>query len=199
MGVIRSLPGSIAVAFGVAASLATLPGGCSVPVDVGGQIADGGGDGDASAFRDASDDSFAACTNDETCGAGSICNAGRCGPCPDTSMCPTPLNQAPLRRNGCATCDFAPASQCSAPADCTSGLTCVRGARCAAGCTELACCANMCADPGCKEPAPVGCAMPCDAFLGCTTCIASKCRCQAAAWECVAGCTSHDFVAGCAL
>ena len=199
MGVTRSLPGSVAVVLGVAAALSTLPGGCSVPIDVGGELADGGSDGDAEAAGDAGDGSFNACTKDETCGSRSICSGGRCSPCPDPSSCPTPLNQEPLRRNGCAMCEFAPASQCAVPADCASGAECVRGVRCAAGCTEISCCANTCAAPGCKGPAPVGCAMTCESFLGCTTCVASKCRCNAGSWECVAGCTSHDFVAGCTL
>jgi len=41
--------------------------------------------------------------------------------------------------------------------------------------------------------------MPCDAFLGCKTCVAQKCRCLDGAWDCVAACTSHDFTASCTL
>ncbi len=100
---------------------------------MGGQIADGGGDADAQPVIDAPADAARACVNDRECCSRSICTDGRCGPCPDPSSCPTPLNQEALRRNGCATCEFAPASQCAAPADCTPGLACVRGSPLRAG------------------------------------------------------------------
>lgn len=149
---------------------------CAIPLDVGGEQA---------------------CTTDAECGTAVWCVAGRCTPCPDAGACQAPLNQQALRRNGCATCDFAPASQCEGPAWCSSPATCVQGQRCAAGCTDLACCSNTCAEPGCPGRVPVGCATACPEGVSCERCIVGKCACTAGGWVCLGFCTDPGFDAGC--
>lgn len=135
----------------------------------------------------------APCELDRQCPIGeAICDGTRCRPCPDTATCPAcPEGWARLERNGCATCDCAPPSECVVPDGCEAPQVCYVGSVCARGCDDpLRCCANVCAaaDPPCARPAPLGCEMRCPAELGCASCAAAACACEAGTWRCRAQC-----------
>ncbi len=143
------------------------------------------------------------CMTDAECPRGQAwCDATTCAACTDPAMCAAcPPGTEPVLRNGCATCTCAPPSQCDAsdPLACDAMESCYRGQVCATGCApgELDCCANVCAAPGCAEPAPLGCRMDCPQALGCTSCMASACTCNAGVWSCTPACS--DVVGPCFL
>ena len=146
-------------------------------------------------------DPSCACRDDAACAFGlEICDGQRCAPCPSTDVCPPcPDGWRRLLRNGCETCECAPAAECDAPgAPCASPEEiCYAGATCAAGCTDPAqpgCCANACSAPGCEAPAPVGCLMACADPDGCMTCAADRCECVDGAWQCDAICVGDVAV-----
>lgn len=127
------------------------------------------------------------CTDDLGCAEGSWCISGRCQLCPNPTgcaPCPRPLVQ--LSRNGCATCDCGPASDCA----CTGSATCQDGAYCLGGCTGRDCCLKFCAEPGCTTPNPEGCARTCPEACP-EACIATQCQCLGGQWSCVARCGSQ--------
>lgn len=132
-----------------------------------------------------------------------VCTDGRLLVEPMCPMeCPAcPMGTVPLRQNGCATCTCAPPSQCDStdPMACDPSLTCYRGQVCADDTMpgQLDGCANVCAAPGCAEPAPLGCRMDCPMELNCGTCMATDCSCSAGAWRCTPVCS--DVVGPCFL
>lgn len=133
-----------------------------------------------------------------------VCTDGRLLVEPMCPMeCPAcPMGLEPLRQNGCATCTCAPPSQCDSndPNSCDPSLTCYRGQVCADDTMpgQLDGCANVCAAPGCAEPAPLGCRMDCPMELGCaTTCMATACTCAMGVWSCTPVCS--DIVGPCFL
>jgi hypothetical protein len=141
-------------------------------------------------------DTCVTCTGDLDCPRGeSLCDGEQCAACPDPRACaPCAMGTTQLVRNGCATCECGPPSECE-PADntgCDPGdmLRCYPGQRCLAGCQpgESGCCINACALPGCASPAPLGCDTPCPIELGCQSCQAAACRCDGMAWTCDAVC-----------
>jgi hypothetical protein len=149
-------------------------------------------------WSDAADPNGAAC-----CTYFAVCNEGRLLV---ESMCPMectdcPMGTVPLRQNGCATCTCAPPSQCDDidGMACDPSLTCYRGQVCADATMpgQLDGCANVCAAPGCAEPAPLGCRMDCPMELGCATCMATACTCDAGVWSCAPVCS--DVVGPCFL
>ncbi len=128
------------------------------------------------------------CISDDDCVSGaSICAEGACVACPGEALCaPCPEGWERLSRNGCATCQCAPPSECGPTAECEVG-TCYPGASCADGCDaeHEGCCANVCAEEGCASPAPLGCVTACtDGSEG--WCATSFCACAAGAWVCEA-------------
>jgi hypothetical protein len=140
------------------------------------------------------------CTDDTQCQKGAaICNGTVCEPCPNPT-CGTqcPIGWVHLQRNGCATCDCAPPSTCTAGPTTTGGCVgavCYRGGDCATGCNAATagCCSDQCAAAGCPEPIPVGCLAPCSAAqtgAGCTTCATDHCTCTAGAWKCTIVCAN---------
>jgi hypothetical protein len=149
-------------------------------------------------WSDAADPNGAAC-----CTYFAVCNEGRLlveSMCPmECTDCPT--GTVPLRQNGCATCTCAPPSQCDDldAMACDPSLTCYRGQVCADATMpgQLDGCANVCAAPGCAEPAPLGCRMDCPMELGCATCMATACVCDAGVWSCSPVCS--DVVGPCFL
>ena len=159
--------------------LALMASGCAIPVDVGGRRP---------------------CASDLDCAYQQLCIAGSCVGCPEVS-CTAPLNLAPLLRNGCNQCDFAPPSLCNEDAGCRAmSLLCVQGERCAKGCTRSDCCANSCVTAGCPGKSQLGCNMQCSSLQpGCTTCVAIKCSCGSQGWDCTPGCTDPGFDAGCVV
>lgn len=142
------------------------------------------------------------CARDVECPAGvSWCDGTTCVACTDPGMCPPcPAGTVPITRNGCPTCTCAPASECTDPATCAApSESCYRGQVCAEGCApdELGCCANVCAAPGCAEPAPQGCLMDCPLGATCPQCMATACACSNGVWQCTAVCS--DVVGPCFL
>lgn len=127
------------------------------------------------------------CEVDADCVPGlSICAAPECVACPSEALCePCPEGWERLERNGCPTCRCAPPSQCEPEvAPCVEG-ECYPGSSCAEGCDpdQDACCANVCAAPGCEGPAPVGCLTACTDATG-GLCATSTCACEDGAWTC---------------
>lgn len=143
-----------------------------------------------------------ACMSDAQCPTGtSWCTGSMCSPCVPAGMCPPcPIGTVAIERNGCATCTCAPASECADPSACDSpiGEQCYRGQVCSDGCApgDAGCCANVCAAPGCSEPAPQGCRMDCP-MENCPTCMATDCTCTNGAWTCTPVCS--DVVGPCFL
>jgi hypothetical protein len=135
-----------------------------------------------------------ACEVDTSCSYGeAMCTNSVCAPCPATDACPPcPEGWMPLLRNGCASCECAPPSQCDALGENCSDeqQICYAGASCAAGCdaTQPGCCDNVCALPGCTDPAPVGCYTDCPPELGCELCATDHCICDGLRWTCDALC-----------
>lgn len=150
-----------------------------------------------------------ACMDDTQCEVGlSWCSpaTGTCEACPDPSMCAAcPPGTEPIVRNGCATCTCAPASECSGGDPngmelvCAPMETCYRGQLCTDGCApgDASCCANVCAAPGCADPAPQGCLMDCPMAANCSQCMASGCTCENGVWRCTPVCS--DVVGPCFL
>jgi hypothetical protein len=144
------------------------------------------------------------CADDRECAPGAaICTAGHCTPCPSTINCQAcPQGWQRLERNGCATCDCAPPSQCN-PGPTVPGTTngcvlpevCYPGKRCTPGCAPGDdCCANTCSAPGCPGPAPVGCFMPC-VNMPCMQCAAESCECMPnGSWFCTPRCVDNEPV-----
>jgi hypothetical protein len=131
------------------------------------------------------------CIDDADCGDARLCVSGSCGACPGVSGCAVPEGGlVRLVRNGCATCDFAPRSECDDDAGCKTGV-CYRGAACAAGCTRAECCANVCAAEGCPAPTPLGCLAPCPSTATSALCRAARCACVGGDWRCDIVETSH--------
>lgn len=142
-------------------------------------------------------DSGACCTFFAVCSDGRLLVESSCPmECP-----PCPAGTAPLAWNGCATCTCAPPSECdgSDPMSCDPARVCYRGQVCADGAMpgQHEGCANVCAAPGCAEPAPLGCRMDCPMALGCASCMATACRCEAGVWTCTPVCS--DVVGPCFL
>jgi hypothetical protein len=145
----------------------------------------------------------AVCVDDSECTLGAaICVNNRCVPC--GQVCPLgacPAGWEPLKRNGCATCDCAPVATCSLmTAVCPNATNvCYRGAVCASGCaaTDLACCSNQCAEPGCIGPIPTGCLMTCPPVLAgtCSPCVAGSCHCVLGQWKCTPICANGVYAA----
>ncbi|HVV84969.1 MAG TPA: hypothetical protein VHE35_18020 [Kofleriaceae bacterium] len=141
------------------------------------------------------DSACVACAGDRDCPAGErLCDGTVCVPCTDPQACaPCADGTVPVVRNDCSTCECGPASQCNpdpgAPA-CADAEQCYPGQRCGAGCQpdEPGCCLDVCAQPGCASPAPLGCDTPCPPELGCETCQATGCRCDGMVWTCDAVC-----------
>ena len=137
------------------------------------------------------------CTHFAVCSEGRLIVESMCPmDCP-----PCPAGTAPLLQNGCATCTCAPPSQCdgTAPMACDPALVCYRGQVCAGDTQpgQLDGCANVCAAPGCAEPAPLGCRMDCPMEPSCASCMATDCRCDAGVWSCTPVCS--DTVGPCFL
>jgi hypothetical protein len=152
-------------------------------------------------WTDAQDPNGTAC-----CTYFAICTEGRllvepmcsmtvaCDQCPDGTV--------PVRAVACGTtCTCAPPSECNGtdPMACDPSRVCYRGQVCTDDCApgQLDCCANVCADAGCAEPAPLGCRMDCPMELGCATCMATACTCAAGVWQCTPVCS--DAVGPCFL
>lgn len=145
------------------------------------------------------------CFDDTGCAPGAaICVGGTCTPCPPPINCaPCPMGWEPLRRNGCETCDCAPVTECKidrsdpmAPASmCVDpNEVCYPGERCTAGCAPSDdCCANVCAAPGCPEPAPLGCLVACS-DPNCMQCAAEACECVNGTWQCAERCVDGSGV-----
>jgi hypothetical protein len=148
------------------------------------------------------------CLNDAGCPTGAAwCDGTTCVACPDPAMCPPcPTGTMPVLRNGCPTCTCAPPSECAGTDPNTgvmecdtpqTGEVCYRGQVCTAGCApgEPTCCANVCAAPGCSEPAPQGCRMDCPTMENCPQCMATDCTCNNGVWQCTPVCS--DVVGPC--
>lgn len=137
-----------------------------------------------------------ACRDDSQCVAGrQICDGNTCVACRGPAECP-PCDPGlvPLTRNGCATCQCAPPSECTdGTMSCDGSPTsiCYPGMVCAPGCVpgDPGCCANVCAERGCPSPAPLGCDTICT-DPGCDpgNCITTACECVGARWECTGSC-----------
>ncbi len=144
-----------------------------------------------------------ACMTDGNCPSGEAwCTGSTCTACPPPDMCPPcPMGTVPIVRNGCPTCTCAPASECIDPASCDApvGEQCYRGQVCSDGCApgDAGCCANVCAAPGCSEPAPQGCRMDCLMDPNCPQCMATDCVCTNGLWSCTPVCS--DVVGPCFL
>lgn len=133
------------------------------------------------------------CTDDLECGGKALCIDGTCQPCEPPSACPScPDGFTYLSRNDCSTCECGPPSECNTPS-CPDGRTCSLGQVCAEGCQRLDCCANVCSEPGCTEPAPIGCTMPCDDPSCEGRCRAEYCKCDTSTgrWTCAATCANE--------
>lgn len=147
----------------------------------------------------------ATCADDHACAPGSaVCNGMACEPCPPdpsgggcTAMCPP--GWATLTRNGCPTCECAPPSECTAAdgtvmCDPNGSQLCYPGARYAdQGCApdDLGCTANVCSEPGCPAPAPLGCFTACDITNPtCGQCATDHCECDPStgSWSCTQIC-----------
>jgi hypothetical protein len=132
----------------------------------------------------------APCTDDRDCVRGAAtCDGKVCVPCDPNPVCPVvcPAGWVRLERNGCPTCDCAPAATCDAtmPA-CQMGL-CYPGAACAAGCAthDPGCCADQCEMPGCPLPVPTGCLAMCPPpMASCGVCATDNCTCLSGHWQC---------------
>lgn len=146
-------------------------------------------------------DACGTCMDDSGCLPGRAwCEGSTCVACPEPAACPPcPPGTEPVMRNGCPSCTCAPPSACPDDNLCASPETCYPGQVCAEGCRpgDRACCANVCALPGCAEPAPLGCRMECPAELNCASCMATACTCAAGVWACTPVCS--DVVGPCFL
>ncbi|MBP6631323.1 MAG: hypothetical protein KBG28_25610 [Kofleriaceae bacterium] len=140
------------------------------------------------------------CMTDRECPFGSAtCDGTRCVACtpPGPNGCdPCPPGWEPLQRNGCPTCECAPARECDPMQGCPNDpMTpqCYTSQSCAAGCApgDPTCCTNVCAAPGCPEPAPVGCFMTCDPQTMCGLCAADDCDCVGGRWTCTPVCVDR--------
>ncbi len=130
------------------------------------------------------------CIDDLDCGDARLCQDGLCVACHSTDDCAAAGDgEALLRRNGCPVCERGPVSECIEDAGC-AGRRCYRGSVCAEGCARPDCCANLCADAGCSDPAPVGCLMPCPVGVDAALCAAAACRCESGRWLCGAAAAS---------
>jgi hypothetical protein len=140
-----------------------------------------------------------ACRDDAQCAFGrTICVDLRCQACPPTDVCaPCPPRWVRLTRNGCATCQCGPPSQCDHPMEpCMDGGSagrpgiCYPGESCAAGCDpwQPGCCSNACSQEGCAMPAPLGCLTECPPDVACGACAADSCECDGARWMCAPIC-----------
>ncbi|MFT3924277.1 MAG: hypothetical protein QM778_17205 [Myxococcales bacterium] len=130
------------------------------------------------------------CKDDTDCGESALCTDGECTMCPAHSACVAcKPGWTYLSRNGCLTCECGPPTQCVEDV-CGSSMICVRGAICASGCERLDCCANLCAEAGCVEPAPLGCTFKCQDAACNYACNAEKCLCDTTTkeWVCYGGC-----------
>jgi len=138
------------------------------------------------------------------CSFFAICSEGRLlveSSCP-MECPPCPPGTEPLAQNGCATCTCAPPSECDVggdPMSCEPSHVCYPGQVCADGAMpgQHEGCANVCAASGCAEPAPLGCRMECPMPLGCASCMATACTCEAGVWTCTPVCS--DVVGPCFL
>jgi hypothetical protein len=132
------------------------------------------------------------CKDDLECGSQVLCIDGHCTACPVPKNCPAcPGDYKYLTRNGCQTCECGPPPECvAAKAGCDSGYQCMLGAYCVQGCSRLDCCVNVCAEPGCAEPAPLGCLMECDDTSCDGPCKAEVCYCDldTKSWTCKGFC-----------
>lgn len=142
------------------------------------------------------------CTTDAQCVRGAaICTNLTCEPCPASNTAcstPCPNGWVRLHRNGCPTCECAPAPTCNdsggSPTACANGV-CYDGAECAPGCVpnDPGCCSNQCAMVGCPGPIPVGCLAACSTAqtnAGCSTCATQHCDCVGGAWQCTTTCAN---------
>ena len=151
-------------------------------------------------WSDAEPNGQACCTYFAVCAEGRLLVEPMCGT-GDPGMCAAcPAGTEPVMSGGCATCTCAPPSQCDGTTDgCDPTEVCYRGQVCAQDCApgQLECCANVCALPGCAEPAPLGCRMDCPMELGCAQCMGTACTCTAGVWSCTPVCS--DVVGPCFL
>lgn len=133
------------------------------------------------------------CTVDDDCGLGVWCIGGDCLPCAPMPGCPPcPPGLVNFERNGCGTCECVPEAWCEEEGSCgiAGDAMCVPGAHCVP-CGEDICCSSACASFDCPtpEPAPEGCAVPCDpAVCPDGSCVNHHCFCDAEGWRCEQEC-----------
>ena len=153
----------------------------------------------------------APCADDTSCAYGAaICEGNACEPCPIDpdgmlNCAPCPFGWDYLTRNGCLTCECAPASECALPGEsCDPNLMeiCYPGRHRVDGCapTDPGCAANVCSRTGCGDPgggldtAPLGCFMPCSGLPNCQQCASTACECEGGQWLCQPVCIDQTPV-----
>lgn len=128
-----------------------------------------------------------ACTRDEDCLTGTVCNDQICTPCPTSTRCRE--NFSALKRNGCTWCT--PQNECLSNDECGGGMVCYPGLQCLPGCDgDLSCCfGNLCSDPSCGAPPNLDCSR-----VGCadgSSCVGAGvvdgCACEPSThqWQCM--------------
>jgi hypothetical protein len=164
------------------------------------KCSDGDGSADRANCGDTGVPQQVSCKTSADCAEGSVCEGGNCVPCAASvaskcpEQCPWSWKAQPLKRNGCAQCECAPASACQSDGDCGAGQQCYRGQLCQDGCVELGCCfGNFCSQPGCEDSPALSCSV-----VGCadgtcagdTTCEPAACKCDGKAFECAPNCAN---------
>jgi hypothetical protein len=126
-----------------------------------------------------------ACEKESDCNLKSWCLGNHCEPCPlavECPPCPAPFVQ--FVRNGCATCECGPPSNCEA---CSGAEVCRAAQYCVDGCVGEVCCVQRCSVPLCSTPNPEGCSTDCGT-TSCGPCVARNCQCAGGTWVCERAC-----------